>query len=117
MKKGWIQKSIKENAWGLKFTRWYVVAPSGNCYFFYKSCDGKDIYLHMKIKADNDESKPSKDDRQEIASSYNDAIKYIYSLEEKGGMGKKYNEDVKNLKEFKFLYSSKYDKNSYSYCW
>lgn len=38
MKKGWTQKKIRENAWGLIFERWYLIAPTGNKYHFYRGC-------------------------------------------------------------------------------
>ncbi len=45
MRKGWTQKKIKENAWGLKFERWYLIAPSGNKYYLYRGCYFSTVYV------------------------------------------------------------------------
>ncbi|MBQ9303184.1 hypothetical protein [Butyrivibrio sp.] len=56
MKKGWQQRKITENAWGLIFTRWYIKAPSGNMYFFYRGCYFPTVIVPSSLDALSDPS-------------------------------------------------------------
>lgn len=114
MRKGWQQRRIKENAWGLHFDRWYLIAPSGNKYHFYRSCYFPTIFVPTTYHAVSTNDKDKLDDTELIAfrsatgkkvkhhqylsfdgnlCEYNDviddrydqALQFIYETEEKGG--------------------------------
>ena len=107
MKKGWKQKKVNERAWGLQFTRWYLIAPSGNKYHFFRGCHFSTIWVPMTYDAllvqGKDELKEIRrsgktvthmftddhgNDRsyeKPIYDEYRQALNYIYSIEESGG--------------------------------
>lgn len=112
MKKGWQQKKINENWMGRKFTRWYVIAPSGNVYHFYRGCYSDRIYF-SKDRHDCNKSIP-------LADTYKDAIQKIYAYEEQtkkckklAAFIKKLSRELRKEKEFQLLYGMA--ENSYSY--
>ena len=134
MRKGWKQKKIRENAWGLYFTRWYFIAPSGNKYFFYRSCHFNDVLVPTTYGAYVDPH--GKDETQlkrfresgnktrhvtvkwfdgtvreyddVIDDSYDQAIQFIYQVEENGGFEEqdKINKYLDDNKEMNYLFSS-----------
>ena len=65
MRKGWKQKTLKEKACDLEFTRWYLIAPSGNRYMFYRGCYFPTIFVPTTYYALSVEDKTEiKDDNQ-----------------------------------------------------
>lgn len=130
MRKGWTQKKIKENAWGLKFVRWYLTAPSGNKYFFYKGAYFPRIYVPTTYDAlaakDKSEWCRKNDPTHELLRAffasekfkhdeYQQVLKFIYDIESKGGFSdqKRMNAWLDNCKEMQNLYQQ--EANSLSY--
>ena len=125
MKKNYQQKVIKENAWGLHFTRWYVIAPSGNIYHFWRSCYWTTLILPVTLNAltTRDSDSVSRKEFLHIedtptsakSDNYRKMIKIIYEIENCGGLPeqKQMNEFIENTREYKFLFSRR--ENSISY--
>lgn len=126
MKKNWQSKKVAENCWGLKFTRWYIISPSGNKYFLWRSCYFPTLYVATtynaltaddKNKVNEDEIKhiyyQPDDPVEENISQFKRALNFIYNIEEKGGFTEqdKMNEYLENNKEFQSVYNH----GSYSY--
>lgn len=98
MKKGWIQKRICEHAWDLCFTRWYFIAPSGNKYFMWRDCYFNRINIPKTYNALISSNTPVAEceiekvrplgnpvDGYKKRSIYQQAIQYLYKIEEQGG--------------------------------
>lgn len=98
MRKGWQQRKIHENAWGLHFTRWYIVAPSGNHYCMYRGAYFKTIFLEK----DHDDCHKS----ERIGRTYQEGLKHIYELEASGNYDKKLSDAIKNSHECQRLFAA-----------
>jgi len=116
MKKNYKQKVIKENMWGLHFTRWYVVAPSGNKYNFWRGCYSSTLHLPLTFNALSIEKKELVSKEEWFhTEDYREMIKEIYRIEDCGGFPEQnqINEWIENKREYRVLFSRK--ENSISY--
>jgi len=114
MKKDWQSRNVHENAWGLHFKRWYILAPSGNVYKIYRGAYSDTIYLLRDIE---DCKKSLK-----LGTTFNEAIKKVYEFEERTKKCKRFlrfvsdlTEKIKQEKEYQLLYGK--DMKKYSYSW
>ena len=74
MKKNWDQRKIEERIYGTTITRWYIKSPTENLYFMYRGRFDKSIYL---TSIEN-----GKEVNKNLGTSYHDAIKEIYRIDE-----------------------------------
>lgn len=74
MKKNWEQRKIEERNYGTTIARWYIKSPTENLYFMYREIYSKSIYL---VSIEN-----KKRVNKNLGTSYHDAIKEIYRIDE-----------------------------------
>lgn len=116
MKKGWQIRKVIEHAWDYKFTRWYVIAPSGNKYAFYRTPFYTNLYIIKDYKYSSDIKDYAIKEFVSLSSNYYDMLNYIYNIESLGGFPKqkRINKILSASKEMNYLFSkpqhtTKYD--------
>lgn len=111
MRKNWKSKVARENAWGLKFTRWYFIAPSGNKYCMWRGCYFNRIFIpktHKALAEDDKNNVPNTEFETIISNkTYQDALTFIYDIESKGGFPeqKKMNAYLDNNREMNYMFN------------
>lgn len=116
MKKGWQIRKIVESAWDYKFTRWYVIAPSGNKYEFYRTPSFNTLYLIKDYEYLRDIKHYGVKEFVRLSSNYHDMLRYIYNIESLGGFPeqKRINKILSASKEMNYLFSKPRHTTKYS---
>ena len=115
MRKNWKRHMVQERAWHLHFKRYYVVAPSGNIYFFYKGAYARTLYVACTLKALTDDDKEDFTKTGDLKPFYyldgerllTRAMAFVYETEENGGFPeqKKMNKYLSESREFNRLFA------------
>ena len=93
MRKGWKQKKVVENIWCLKWTRWYLISPSGNRYHFWRGCYFPVVYVPTTFYALSIEDKDEIKDNEQLARFYKASGKKTKHVSYKSFDGKTYEYD------------------------